>query len=474
MGPVRRQLVLGVGSMTLLTAHGQFSEHVIDSVAVESPSALCAADIDGDGDNDVVVISHNGLIPGLRLQWYANDGAGGFTPPVIIQQAVPHWNGEQVEATDLDADADMDLLVAWHYGQRLRPYYNDGSGQFVAGPEAAYVPNLVARSLVVGDFDNSGGPDVVMSGDNLLVLLQNDGSGGFLSPVVIANGSAAGYVFSLCAPDLDLDGDLDLVYAQAQGGDVAWRENLGAGAFGPELHIANTYTNSLNPIHASELDGDGRADIVFRSHVGNAVPANALAWARNDSAGFTTQAIVASSIGNITRVRSADLDVDGDLDLIGAWMVSDEIRAYMNSGSGVFAPAQTITSLCDSVWWITTADMDGDGAPDVVASAMESGIVSWFGQPSITTGPPSEGSIPARLRVHPNPLVTAAVLSADEPLSAAHRIRMFSSDGRLLRTWNGNGDHRMSIDRGRLSTGVYLIRVDLMGVPTGQVPVLVE
>jgi hypothetical protein len=438
-------------------AQGQFTEHIIDDSTLTTPRGISAGDLDGDGDQDVVAITSRPLAQ-AQLVWYANDGSGSFGPALTIDI---RQTGEQVEVADLEGDGDLDLLATWSFGSAVWAYYNDGNGAFTAGEEIGTIGTFTRWSFLASDLSGDGLADAVLSGDHpTIVLVQNDGSGGFL-PEADITGNANDPI-SLRTFDADLDGDRDLLYVSAMLGDVVWQENLGGGTFGNYNYLANTTPGSLNSVHPADLDGDGDADILFRS-VMNGLPAHTLAWAENDGGSLNQFHSVAPGSQSIHMLRSADIDADGDIDIIAGRMTDGTIEWYANDGTGNFSAPALITNTCDSLWWITTADMDGDGAEDVVASAMADGVISWFGYPGISTfvQHPTEDAL--SMTVAPNPFTHTCVIGVNGRPSSNCVFSLIDGRGRLLRTWRGNGSSSQVLDRGDLPSGLYLLRVEEAG-----------
>jgi hypothetical protein len=81
------------------------------------------ADVDGDGDVDLVLAEHRG---NLRIAIWANDGTGTFTEKVIGQGHESHLGGRLV---DLDGDGDLDIVsIAWDKSEQVHLWRNDRVG----------------------------------------------------------------------------------------------------------------------------------------------------------------------------------------------------------------------------------------------------------------------------------------------------------------------------------------------------------
>jgi hypothetical protein len=164
---------------------------------------LIAADLDRDGDLDLLVAHAGGLtwLDNLRQGSFAlRDGGFGEVP------------ANALTAADLDNDGLPELIVA---GNGLTVWGNTGNGRFsawrTAGPLAA---TAELSDVVAFDADNDGRLDLATAGPETLTVLRQRAIGGFDSiPLQDAPENAAG----LAAADLDADGDLDLLVSGASG-----------------------------------------------------------------------------------------------------------------------------------------------------------------------------------------------------------------------------------------------------------------
>jgi hypothetical protein len=146
---------------------------------------------------------------------------------------------------------------------------------------------------------------------------------------------------SVFAADVDGDGDLDVLSASYDDGKVAWYENTdGAGSFGTQ-QIISTYTptDQLYSVFAADVDGDGDLDALSACGWGGD-DAN-IAWYLNtDGAGsFGTQQIISAG-HSVRSVFPADVDGDGDLDVLSA-SYNDEIAWYENTARRRTGPARS-------------------------------------------------------------------------------------------------------------------------------------
>ena len=208
-------------------------------------------------------------------------------------------------------------------------------------------------SLFLADLTKSGDLDVISASadDDEVAWYQNDGGGGFTTPPLLS--STAVFATSVFAADLDGDGDQDVLSASAGDDTIAWyrRGELisGATTFGPALTIT-TLADGATSVFAADLDGDGDVDVLSSS-----ITDDEIAWYENtDGAGsFGPQQIISSAVDGARAVIASDLDGDGDRDAAAANANDDEIVRYRHDGldaknGGIFfSGAQVITDLAD-------------------------------------------------------------------------------------------------------------------------------
>ena len=227
--------------------------------------------------------------------------------------------------------------------------------------------------------------------DDTIAWYENaDGAGSF-GPLVAITSSADGAA-SVHAADVDGDGDIDALSASPSDDTVAWYENTdGAGSFGPQLAIS-TSAGGPESVFAADVDGDGDVDVITAAFVGDKV-----VWYENlnGSGSFGPERVVYfAGIGRRpVQATAADVDRDGDSDIVVAELAGRMLWAENLDGLGNFAAPQPIAdrSLFRLPWSVFVADVDGDGDLDVLSASgdVTSNSVAWhenrFGQTALRT-----------------------------------------------------------------------------------------
>jgi hypothetical protein len=353
-----------------VTTSAQFVEHPIERCDSHEPFCVRAGDMDMDGDLDVVAMSAKDD----KLIWYENDGSGSFGAVHSIHRSSEDQNDRfmQFELADMDGDMDLDVVAYWEqYPAGLALHRNLGDGSFAA-PETIGITDVFYYdyySLTVADINGDGSPDVIAGDDSSTKLYVNDGNGSFSW---LAFPNSPSHPVSLRAGDVDNDGDQDILYVSNN--TANWRFNDGTGSFTPSAMVGLSLGGSRAQAHCDDLDGDGFLDVAY-------VALGVLQWKPNDGTGhfqFGQGTFIAPQVDQVSYLNTADLDADGDADILTSNYATDEIAWYANDGSGVFSDAQVLTNTCQGASSFDTADLDGDGDVDVVAAAKIGAFIGWL------------------------------------------------------------------------------------------------
>ncbi len=333
------------------------------------PQYLIAADIDGDGDADVL---EGGP---ASIQWHENlDSRGNFKVQPNPVTAT-FFTLAALDVSDLDGDGDLDVLTASTSEGTAAWYENtDGLGTFGSQKIITATVNF-PTGVIAFDIDGDQDSDVVASGayfGERLVWCENlDGKGAFGPARPVSQDMTASY--SVFPADFDGDGDVDLLSANEQEDVVAWYENQdGLGNFG-ERRVVTTAIYRPRLALAADMDGDGDEDVI--AQIGDGV----IAWFENtDGTGIFGEPRPIDQTGRklSTAFSTPDIDGDGDPDVLATVFETQEIVWYENNGRGMLMPPQQI-GFEPHRTLISAADLDSDEDLDVMSSLSKELTLSW-------------------------------------------------------------------------------------------------
>lgn len=334
------------------TGSGAFRSYEPSSEIAITPDephqSIVAADLDGDGVDDLVTPS---FFRGVDVS-FLNPG-GGVREQTYIE--LPHAP-QNLVLTDLDRDGALDLADVTTV--RATILLNAGDGTFLA-PEEVLLAHS-SRRLVSADLTGDGFQDLVASSAALgaIEVLVNDGGGGFGAPV---SWPVAGSPRELTALDFDQDGDLDLVVstdhdvltllANDGSGGLA---TIGTLVVAPPPGSSGVTTWSLS---SSDVDADGFADLVTASP-----SAQRVWWIRGLGAAQFAPQVSLPVTTRPTDTVIFDTDADGLLDIVA--LGSGGVSILRNEGGGAFAAEQVFATPESSICFVSL-DLDGPGADDL-------------------------------------------------------------------------------------------------------------
>ena len=282
-----------------------------------------------------------------------------------------------VRAVDLDGDGDNDVVGTVEAGGKVLWWRNDGGSPPVWTEEEIDPALPGANGLFTGDFDLDGRLDVVVAAQdpiNDLVWYRNGGG----SPISWTKGVIDPQwtsCFEVSVADVDLDGRLDVLAPSWNANRIAWWRNAGGDPIVWERDVINSFFAGAHCVEAGDIDGDGDIDTVA-----TAGAADEVAWWRNDGGDpiIWTKFPIRPSFDGGRSVKLADLDDDGDLDVVGTcW--NNEVTWWRNDGGDPISwDEQVIDGNVVGGHHVQVADVNGDGRLDVLVAAFMAGDVIWY------------------------------------------------------------------------------------------------
>lgn len=328
----------------------------------ENLSDVATTDVNGDGWVDVVALGRDSRSVSVHL-----GGIGGIQPAVG-----PPFLGfaQWMDSGDFDLDGDLDVVASGGYagGGTVELMENLGQGNFAA--TRLIGSGTDAREVKFRDLNGDGYLDVLYA-DGLTATggydfwtVINDTQGGFLAPVewpvgTCGNGDVEAF-------DVDGDQDLDVCLSEWAGcggssgaGGVYVCLNDGSGAFGPPTRWVSPYLTQR--IDHADFDRDGNEDLAVDSAAGILI-----GFGRGDGT-FDPPQLIALD-GGVWELRVGDLSGDGIPDLVAAGSTQEtfRLRVLLGTGSGQFGPVSEYQAA--AAFQLEFADVDEDGDVDVLSA----------------------------------------------------------------------------------------------------------
>lgn len=360
-------------------------------------------DIDNDGDLDIFIVEGTTGFEGRSNRLLLNDGNGIFTDvsnsnlPFLPRPA----NSLSSDFADIDADGDMDVVVANLGPTQL--LLNNGNGVFVDASTdmlPAPPPNIlndISTEIGFNDVNRDGRLDIFVTNEippipdigpggaqNFLYLQNEDGTfmDASLDRLPNTKNQSASFAFG------DIDGDLDEDLVIANVGQNQILINNGNGFFTAEtesrIDQQNTTSRALILV---DVDDDSDLDLVVAN---SNLEQNQVFI--NDSKGFfeeNTQNALPTKNDTSSDVKAFDINFDGHLDLIFANSVPNPAGPatgghplapapnviYLNNGRGIFTDASSefLPMANDISFDIEIGDVNGDRLNDILVSNANDG-----------------------------------------------------------------------------------------------------
>lgn len=337
------------------------------------------ADLDGDGDKDFMLGSSN-YAP-MFVQNTGSSATPAFAMGANIAPAVSHLDAEMIVAADMDGDGDLDLVSGGFTGLHL--YLNTGTVTApVFAEQYGYFSGLSVGSYPVpdmADVDNDGDKDMVigLSEDGGVRLYTNTGTvanGIFSESNMQIIGDVGLYAYPVFC-DLDSDNDQDILVGRDSHGFIYF-QNTGNSSLGNWQSESSSFAglgqaDYWNSPDLVDLNNDGLFDLVFGTASGplqyyvNAGTAETPVWQLNSS---LFGGVI--DVGGASSPVFFDFDADGDLDMISGSQMGN-IKYFRNTGT-LHAPAweedsDYFASIDHSIYAaVAIGDVNGDNLPDAI------------------------------------------------------------------------------------------------------------
>jgi hypothetical protein len=237
-----------------------------------------------------------------------------------------------VDVADLDGNELPDLLVG--EVDRLLLLHGNGDGTF--GAPSTLDARYGTRHVLVTDLDRDGRPDVLVIGEEgLLVYRVNKPAGGDVdAPESVPMAEprsllSSSDISAVSVADIDGNGYPDIAFTDAGRGTVSL---LMGGADG-HIESGESYVTGRGPeqILLGDFTGDGRIDAVVLNHVGDSV-----VLLPGTGSGFRSSSALLADARDLSAIAVGDFDGDGHLDIAAVSEESGTVILFAGNGRGSF------------------------------------------------------------------------------------------------------------------------------------------
>jgi len=368
--------------------------------AQNGPVSAVKGDFNGDGKLDVAV--GNAASSSVSVFLGKGDGTFGSASTVAVPGGCVVAS---LTAADINGDGKTDLVVVCSYQTTVWTLPGLGNGQFGTPiPTLLPAPALVGFSegdfqlAAVADFTGDGRPDLVIglgggsSGfDTIsLNLMKGNGDGTFQAPTVIIP-SGTLLPTNMVAADFDGDGNQDLAVAEVDQNSLVseiqiWRGN-GKGSFQALAGNTIPILPLLGFLIETDVNGDGIPDLVVSgTPTGGSGASSSLLVFVGIGGGALKQTYSATETGFLFALMAADLRGTGKPDLIEVAGATDALTSggsfglavRAGNGDGTFQSAEPVPFPANLEPWcngVVSGDWNGDGSVDLAFASIPAGTI---------------------------------------------------------------------------------------------------
>lgn len=257
-----------------------------------------------------------------------------------------------------------------------KPAEDIGTATVLLTPESRGLPaSGLYRGLAVADLDNDGYPDVIggAAQPGMISIWQGSGPQGL---VEVFNIPVKGEVQSVAVGDLDGDGWKDIVYTvQKEASGVAVLKNGGGKRWEPANGPAEIGT--YQGLRLADINADGNMDIVAANRTSQ-LQGGVQVWLGNGAGRWPVETGPVSA-GEYNDVAVADFNEDGHMDIAAAgWGNNSVMKVWFGNGAGGWSFGKV---LSEGSWYgVSAEDIDGDGHVDLLAGSYRTGVAVFNGK----------------------------------------------------------------------------------------------
>jgi FG-GAP-like repeat len=336
----------------------------------ETSAGVSLGDIDGDGDLDIILAK--GRHWPLLALILRNDGKGRFTTETLSERPDRTYSAA---LADIDGDGDLDIIVSNDRPDEKVIYKNDSRGRYVRSGTFGD-PNWSTRYITLADVNRDNRPDILVANRGSIPddprssqLCLNDGRGAFPVSSPLPTQSAT----IIVAKDFDGDGFVDLLVPHRDGGQNLMFWNDGKANFAKPAPFGPAHS-SIRTAASADVDGDGKLDVVFGDE-----KEGVFLCLNEGNRAFRSPLRLAPKSITPYAIGLADLDKDGNMDIIvGNVEVPGSVFFNRSIGREVHFEEIHWGDGKGTIYEIAVGDLDGDGWPDIASARSDAPNAVWF------------------------------------------------------------------------------------------------
>jgi hypothetical protein len=435
------------------------------------PAAVVAADLNGDGQLDLLGVNYYSSTVGVLL----GTGTGSFGGTALFSTGAGSYPSSLAVA-DVNGDGHPDVLTANSRLNTVGVLLGTGTGTLANRTDYSTGATSNPNCLAVADVNGDGYLDVLTANtsSNTVGVLLGTSGGGFGAVATYATGPLSGPL-SLAVADVNGDGRPDVLTANSTADAVGVLLGTGQGGFGAVTPYALGSNSRPFAVAVADVNGDGKLDLLTaNSGTGTAgvllgTGTGSFGAVSTYSTGLTSQPL---------GLAVADVNGDGHPDLLTANGNAPTVGLLLGTGTGSFgAPTSYSAGPNSYPHALTAADVNGDGKPDLLTanSGNNTAGVLLSTTPVLATRAALPG---ASATLYPNPAHAAATLTATGLPAAARTVEvtLFSPLGQVVRRLSllaARGVAAGNVPTAGLAAGLYLLQLRALtgqGTPLGALP----
>ncbi len=177
-----------------------------------------------------------------------------------------------------------------------------------------------------------------------------------------------------------------------------------------------------------------------------------------------------TAVDHPVSVFSVDLDNDGDMDVLSASRHDNKVAWYENTDAqGTFSSQKVITTSAQDVWGLYVADLDNDGDQDVLSASADDNTIAWYKNLLTETGVNTKGINYIKQyslkQNYPNPFNMSTTISFSVAQRGHVCLKIYDINGREIQTLvnaiHSKGEYIYDFDAKDLPSGLYLYEIQV-------------